>query len=99
VDQIPGVVGTDQIEIIGMELWTQTLEQVLGASSTPLAHLADQTNPFNVDEVWYYPDGSIRTRTYFGCFLSDCNPEAMMGDGNKVYRKTATLHVLGRMDS
>ena len=99
VDQIPGVVETDQIDITGMELWTNTLEQALGASGAPLSHLADQTDPFNIDEVWYYPDGSMRTRTYYGCFLSDINPEAMTGDGNKVYRKTATVHVLGRMDS
>jgi hypothetical protein len=100
VDQIPGVVATDQIELIGVELWAQSLEEAIGASpSGPLAHLADQYQTFDLQEVWYYPNGSIRTRTYYGCFLSDLNPETMAGDGNKVYRKTATVHVLGRIDT
>lgn len=96
VDQVPGVVETDEIEVQGMEVWTKPFEEAIGASGDPMTHLADQTDPFEIHEVWTYPDGHIETVVYYGCLLGQSNPEPLQGDGNKVYRKNATIHVLGR---
>jgi hypothetical protein len=96
VDQVPGVVETDEIEVQGFELWTQPLEVAIGASSDPLIHLADQANPFEIHEVWELPNGRLITDVYYGCFLSENNPDAYEAAGNKLYKKTARIHVLGR---
>lgn len=97
VDLVPGVVNDDVVDVEGLELWTEPLEEALGASSSGiLASLADQYIPFEFEEVWERPDGGRQTITYYGSFLENINPEAMQGGGDKVYKKRAKIHVLGR---
>ena len=99
VDIVPGVVATDELTVEGFELWVKSFEEAIGASDRPIEHLADQYAPFDIQEVWYQPDGSVKTRTYYGCFLREANPDPLRGDGDKVYKKTAVIEVLGRIDS
>ena len=99
VDQVPGVVATDELTVEGFELWTKQFEVALGASDRPIEHMADQYAPFDIQEVWYQPDGSVKTRTYYGCFMRDANPDPLQGDGTKIYKKTANIAVLGRIDT
>lgn len=96
VDLVPGVVAADTLEVQGLEFWTQSLEEAIGAVDNPITHMADQTEPFEIQEVWVNPNGEYKTITYSGCFMESNNPSAYQADGDKIYMKSCKIQVLTR---
>jgi hypothetical protein len=55
-------------------------------------HLADHTNPFDVQEVWQVPNGSFITTVYQGCWFSEIG-RTYTATGDRVIMVEAVLEV------
>ncbi len=68
VDNVPGNVKGLTIDVSRVDLYNKTMEEAFG--TTDLVMLSNQSNPFEVHEVWINPDGSTERFIYIGCWFS-----------------------------
>lgn len=93
VDIVPGNVTGLELSVARVDLMKDTMEQVFGG--TDLSMLSDQNNPFEIVEVWKYPDGTSEIYIYEGCWFTRITRR---GDatGDRVLRVEGTINYLRR---
>lgn len=93
VDLVPGNVGTPELTVRRADLYTQKLEEVFGG--VRLDMLSDQSNPFEVVEVWKNPDGTVETYVYEGCWFARIS-RTMQSTDNRIVFADATINYIRR---
>lgn len=68
VERVPGNVGGLSINVDRYDLYTKKMETVFGTADFTM--LSDQTDKFQLREVWRNPDGSIESFIYLECMFS-----------------------------
>lgn len=81
VDVVPGNVTGQTITVRRVDLYVQKMEEAFGLLN--LNTLADQSNPFEIVEVWKNPDGSTEMYIYEGCWFTRINRTNDAG-GNRI---------------
>jgi hypothetical protein len=94
-ENVPGNTTGLQISISRYDLWTIRMEQAFGVpvGNSNIRMLNDQKAPFTVNEKWVYPDGSVETWAYVGCWFSQLG-RAMRSDDQRTVMVNATLTYL-----
>lgn len=93
VEKIPGNVTGQTIAIQRYDLYTSRMEKAFGtdfASGGDLLMLTRQDRPFDVEEIWTYPDGTIEVMWYTGCWFSNIGRN-FRSDGDRIINTNATL--------
>ena len=68
IEKVPGNVGGLTIGVSRYDLYTRRMEQSFGTPNS--AMLGDHNNPFNVVELWRFPDNTQESWLYSGCWFS-----------------------------
>src|SRR5271169_2300362 len=69
VERLPGNVGSLSIAVDRYDLYVKKMETAFGTADFTM--LSDQTDKFQVREVWRNPDGSIESYIYLECLFSN----------------------------
>lgn len=93
VDLVPGNITTPELTVTRVDLIRDTMEEVFGG--VRLDMLSDQSNPFEVVEVWQYPDGTSEVYVYEGCWFSRIN-RRHDATGDRVVRVEGTINYVRR---
>lgn len=99
VDYVPGRQTGYTIAMTRTEVWNEELEIALGlrSSGNPFADLADQEEPFTVEEQLYRSQTAYRTWQYKGCWLTGRNEEAYSAEGDGVYTVNGEVAYVSRV--
>ena len=68
IEKVPGNVGGLTIGVTRYDLYTLRMEAAFGTADVLM--LSDHSNPFVVREGWKYPDGTVETHVFIGCWFS-----------------------------
>ncbi len=93
VENVPGNVSGLTISVNRADLYGMKMEQAFGGKD--LSMLSDQTNPFEVVEVWKNPDGSTEIYLYENCWFTAIN-RSMSASGNRIVIADGTIAYLRR---
>lgn len=91
VDIVPGNVDALSVDVQRYDLFTQRMHQAFGFAASAI-HLADHTNPFDVQELWIQPNGTIIGTIYRGCWFSRIGRD-YSATGDRVIMADAALEV------
>lgn len=91
VDVVPGNVETLTVDVNRYDLFERRLHEAFGFPANA-NHLADHTDPFEVQELWTLPDGLITGTIYQGCWFSSVGRE-YTATGDRVIMANATMEV------
>lgn len=94
VERTPGNMGGLSIAVTRYDLYTKKMEQAFGTADFTM--LADQTEKFQVREVWRNPDGSIETFVYLECYFSNIGRN-ISSTGDRLVMVNATVEYLRRV--
>jgi len=68
LENVPGNVGGLTIGVTRYDLYTKRMERAFGTPDS--AMLGDHNNPFQVVELWRFPDNTQEGFTYIGCWFN-----------------------------
>lgn len=68
VENIPGNAKGLTIDIQRYDLYTVRMEQAFGSAS--INWITDQDNPFQIQEVWKFPNNNVEAWVYSGCWFN-----------------------------
>lgn len=88
IENVPGNLQGLQITVQRYDLFTKKMELAFGTSELTMLSLQDR--PFNVQEVWRYPDNSLEAYIYSGCWFSNLGRQ-YASDDTRVVIVNATL--------
>jgi hypothetical protein len=69
IENVPGNVGGLTIQVSRYDLYSKRMEAAFGTPDVEM--LGDQANPFQVLELWRFPDNTQEGRVYAGCWFSN----------------------------
>lgn len=69
IENVPGNVGGLTISVSRFDLYTKRMESAFGTPD--VAMLGDHNNPFQVLEIWRFPDNTQEGWLYLGCWFSN----------------------------
>ena len=69
IEKSPGNVGGLTVSVSRYDLYNKRMENVFGTPDAQM--LSDHKNPFQVVELWRFPDNSMETILYMGCWFSN----------------------------
>jgi hypothetical protein len=69
LEKVPGNVGGLTIGVTRYDLYTKRMEAAFGTPDVMM--LSDHNNPFQVREAWKFPDGTVETHVYVGCWFAN----------------------------
>jgi hypothetical protein len=93
LEKIPGNVTGQTIAVQRYDLYVRRMEVAFGTPDVMM--LSTQDTPFSVVERWQYPDGSIETLQYTGCWFSNIGKN-YRSDGDRIVNVNATLEYVKR---
>lgn len=96
VDIVPGNVSQLGIEVNRYDLFNQRMHEAFGFPASAI-HLADHTNPFDVQEVWTLPNGAITGTVYKGCWFTNIG-RTYQSTGDRVILANGSLDVTDMYD-
>jgi hypothetical protein len=88
VENVPGNVKGLQITVQRYDLYTKKMELAFGTSELTMLSLQDR--PFLVQEIWRFPDNSLESYMYSGCYFSTLGKQ-YASDDNRTVVVNATL--------
>jgi hypothetical protein len=69
IEKVPGNVGGLTIQVSRYDLYSRRMEAAFGTPDVEM--LGSQANPFQVLELWRFPDNTQEGRVYTGCWFSN----------------------------
>ena|SRR5579872_2947801 len=69
IENAPGNVGGLTISVTRYDLYTRRMEAAFGTPDVEM--LGDHNNPFQVVEIWKFPDNTTESRGYLGCWFNN----------------------------
>jgi hypothetical protein len=69
IENVPGNVGGLTIQVSRYDLYTKRMEAAFGTPDVEM--LGDHNNPFQLLELWRFPDNTQEGRTYDGCWFNN----------------------------
>lgn len=111
IDYVPGKESGRQITCTRAEVWDQEIETVFGESvdqgfqpvglsaTNPTIEwrdLCDQTQPFEVREVWQRGLNNYKVWTYRGCWFTEISKDEHAAEGDAVVRVSVTMNYVIR---
>lgn len=88
IEKVPGNVGGLTIGVSRYDLYSRRMESAFGTPDVEM--LGDHNNPFQCRETWRFPDGTIESRVYTGCWFSNIGRNFSSTD-NRLVLVNATL--------
>lgn len=95
IDWVPGIVEDHTLTVVRTEVWREELELALGFGAL-FEDLADQTEPFTIDEVLQRGSVIERKWRYFGCWFTERNENEYAADGDGKVVVNATVAYVWR---
>ena len=93
VDNVPGNVEGLTLSCERIDLFTSLMEEAF--NGTDMNMLSDQTNPFQVYEIWNNPDGTTRMYLFSGCWFNKIDRKYDT-TGDRIVHATGTMQYLRR---
>ncbi|MCK5612103.1 hypothetical protein KAR91_60085 [Candidatus Pacearchaeota archaeon] len=93
LEKIPGNVTGQTIAVQRYDLYVRRMEVAFGTPDIMM--LSTQDTPFEVVERWQYPDTTIETLRYTGCWFSNIGKN-YRSDGDRIVNVNATLEYVKR---
>ena len=94
IDNIPGNLGSLKIQVERYDLYHRRMEQAF--SSADLVMLSLQDTFFQVSEQWIFPDNSVTSFLYTGCWFDSLGRQ-YSSDGDRVVLVNASLTYLSKV--
>jgi len=94
VERTPQNVGGLELTVDRYDLYTKKMETAFGTADFTM--LSDQTEKFQVREVWRNPDGSIETYVYLECLFTNLGRK-MTSTGERAVMVNAKIGYLKRV--
>ncbi len=94
VERTPQNVGSLSIQVDRYDLYNKKMETAFGTADFTM--LSDQTEKFQVREVWKNPDGSVETYVYLECMFSNIGRRVSVS-GERTIMASATIEYLKRV--
>jgi hypothetical protein len=91
IENVPGNVGGLTISVSRYDLYTKRMEKAFGTPDS--AMLGDHNNPFTVLEVWRFPNNSVETLMYTGCWFSSLGRQYSATDARVVLANAQLSYV------
>lgn len=88
-ENVPGVASGLTIRVDRYDLFAKKMEQAWGINFD-IQMLTDQTNPLEVQEKWFNPDGSIELYVYTGVWFTSLG-RTLSVQGDRIVSVNATL--------
>lgn len=82
LENIPGNMRNLTIKVQRYDLYVMPMERAFGTSN--LVFLSDQNAPFQVQEVWRFPDNSFEAWVYTGCWFNNIGKNYQSDDTRMV---------------
>lgn len=96
VDIVPGNVEQLQIDVQRYDLFSSRMHEAFGFPAAAI-HMADHLNPFDVQELWLTPSGTVIGTIYRGCWFSNIGRD-YGATGDRVIMASGQLEVTDILD-
>jgi hypothetical protein len=96
VERAPGNLSGLEVTVDRYDLYTLKMETAFGTADFSM--LTDQTDKFQVREVWQNPDGSTESYIYLECIFTNLGRK-FMATGDRIVMCNATLAYLKKVQS
>lgn len=111
IDYVPGKESARQITCTRVETWGEEIETIFGQSidsgsapvglgatnpATEWRDLCDQTQPFEIREVWQRGTNRYRIWTYRGCWFNELSHDEYSAEGDPTVRTSVTVNYVVR---
>ena len=91
IENIPGNMRNLTIRVQRYDLYNKPMETAFGTAN--LIFLSDQNTPFQVQEIWRFPDGSAEAWTYTGCWFNNIGKNYQSDDQRMVLVDAGLVYV------
>jgi hypothetical protein len=95
IDVVPGNLGGFTLGVNRYDIWKQPFEQVFGGDISIEEALGNQSNPFEVQQYLWRPDGYKELTVYRGAWFSSIGRE-YTNTGDRIVMVTGTLTFVRR---
>jgi hypothetical protein len=82
IENVPGNLGGLSISVSRYDLYTKRMEEVFGTPNS--AMLSDHNNPFQILELYRWPDNTKESYIYTGCWFSNLGRNMSATDGRVI---------------
>lgn len=96
VERPPANIGGLSIQVDRYDLYTTKMETAFGTAD--FAMLSDQTDKFQLREVWRNPDGSLESYIYLECLFSSIGRK-FSATGDRIVMVNAVIEYLKKVRS